>query len=91
MGWIENRVVSIDVYTVIAGNSFLGGYVAGLSLTNDPYEALLYGTVSSSFVVEQFGLPLLMDCTDPLTGEEIWNADIPSRRLKELKQRLGLI
>ncbi|OWZ77996.1 pfkB family carbohydrate kinase superfamily [Cryptococcus neoformans Tu401-1] len=74
-----------------AGNSFLGGYVAGLSLTNDPYEALLYGTVSSSFVVEQFGLPHLMDCTDPLTGEEIWNADIPSRRLKELKQRLGLI
>lgn len=73
-----------------AGNSFLGGYVAGLSLTNDPYEALLYATVSSSFVVEQFGLPLLMDCTDPLTSEEIWNADTPSRRLKELKRRLAL-
>lgn len=31
-----------------------------------------------------------MDCTDPLTSEEIWNADTPSRRLKELKRRLAL-
>ncbi|WVO18168.1 hypothetical protein L204_105871 [Cryptococcus depauperatus] len=70
-----------------AGNSFLGGFMAGLSLTNDPYEALLYGTVSSSFVVEQFGIPFLMDCADPVTGEEIWNADTPSRRLNELRKR----
>lgn len=31
-----------------------------------------------------------MGCTDPLTSEEIWNADTPSRRLKELKRRLAL-
>lgn len=35
-------IVSIGVDIVVAGNSFLGGYVAGLSLTNDPYEGMIH-------------------------------------------------
>lgn len=43
-----------------AGNAFLGGFVAGLKLTDgNPYEAAFYGCVSASFVVEQYGLPRL--------------------------------
>ncbi|WWD07152.1 hypothetical protein V865_005249 [Kwoniella europaea PYCC6329] len=68
-----------------AGNSFLGGYCAGLSLTNnDPYEALLYGTVSASFVIEQFGLPTLTRSD----GIEKWNDDSPQKRLEILRRRV---
>ncbi|WVF67848.1 hypothetical protein IAT40_002609 [Kwoniella sp. CBS 6097] len=68
-----------------AGNSFLGGFVAGLSIAQDPYEALLYATVSASFVVEQFGLPNL----DAHDGEERWNDDSTQRRLEGLRQRMS--
>ncbi|WWC92495.1 uncharacterized protein L201_007454 [Kwoniella dendrophila CBS 6074] len=68
-----------------AGNSFLGGYVAGLHLSDhDPYEALLYATISASFVVEQFGLPSL-SITD---GNERWNGDIPKERVEALRKRI---
>ncbi|KAK8850710.1 hypothetical protein IAR55_004630 [Kwoniella newhampshirensis] len=78
-----------------AGNSFLGGYVAGLSISNDPYEALLYATVSASFVVEQYGLPLLTfeevksDYKDNNVDRELWNDEIPSNRLKVLRNRVS--
>jgi ribokinase len=38
-----------------AGDSFCGGFLVGLRETGDPVEAAVYGTVSSSFVVEGFG------------------------------------
>ncbi|MCC8166228.1 MAG: PfkB family carbohydrate kinase, partial [Planctomycetes bacterium] len=38
-----------------AGDSFCGGFLVGLRETGDAVEAALYGTVSSSFVVEGFG------------------------------------
>lgn len=38
-----------------AGDSFCGGFLVGLNETGDPVQAALYGTVSSSFVVEGFG------------------------------------
>ncbi|WVQ95383.1 hypothetical protein IAU59_002480 [Kwoniella sp. CBS 9459] len=78
-----------------AGNSFLGGFVAGLSIANDPYEALLYATVSASFVVEQFGLPTLSistyDNANNVDGgsREEWNDDSPQRRLEDLRQRMS--
>ncbi|WRT70892.1 uncharacterized protein IL334_007891 [Kwoniella shivajii] len=69
-----------------AGNAFLGGYIAGLSLSDgDPYEALLYATVSASFVVEQFGLPILSQVGD---DKEEWNGDSPYRRLESLGKRV---
>jgi len=38
-----------------AGDSFCGGFLVGLQETGDPVRAAMYGTVSSSFIVEHFG------------------------------------
>lgn len=104
-----------------AGNSFIGGLVAGLKLTNgNPYEATLYGAVSASFTVEQFGLPTLSGspASSPFaapfdaahqsmlpcsvqnashamslrvaTGREMWNSDVPQRRLELLRMRAAV-
>jgi ribokinase len=38
-----------------AGDSFCGGFMVGAQGTGDPIMAALYGTVSASFVIEDFG------------------------------------
>jgi sugar/nucleoside kinase (ribokinase family) len=38
-----------------AGDAFCGGFMVGIALTGDPYEAALYGAVSASFLIEDFG------------------------------------
>lgn len=38
-----------------AGDSFCGGFSIGYFETRDPLQAVLYGTVSASFVIEGFG------------------------------------
>ncbi|ORX40849.1 Ribokinase-like protein [Kockovaella imperatae] len=85
-----------------AGNAFLGGYTAGLSLTNDPYRAALYGTVAASFVVQQLGVPHLSrsniyqqpsSALDPnaeacpMVPTEFWNGDLPPNRLETFTKR----
>jgi len=42
--------------------------------------AVLYATVSASFVIEQYGLP-------PIGLGGLWNGDSPERRVKELQNR----
>ncbi|KAK4687000.1 hypothetical protein P7C73_g3117, partial [Tremellales sp. Uapishka_1] len=72
-----------------AGNAFLGGYAAGLALTDeDAYEACLYGTVSASFVVEQFGLPVLSTTQEGGQENEVWNNEVPLDRVDALRRRL---
>lgn len=44
-----------------AGDSFCGGFLAGLLLTGDPILAACYGTVSASYVVEQVGALSLLE------------------------------
>ena len=44
-----------------AGDSFCGGFLAGLLLTGDPVLAACYGTVSASYVVEQVGALSLLE------------------------------
>ncbi|KAG2118961.1 Ribokinase-like protein [Suillus discolor] len=79
---IDNLMV-VDVTG--AGNSFLGGFAAALSITNgNVYEAALYASVSASFTVQQLGLPHL---TVGSNGVEEWNQDSPHRRLEALRQR----
>lgn len=39
-----------------AGDSFCGGFLVGIARTGDPFQAALYGTVSASFVIEDFGV-----------------------------------
>ncbi|KAG1832922.1 Ribokinase-like protein [Suillus variegatus] len=90
--WIDafwSSAENIDSLTVVdvtgAGNSFLGGLAAGLSITNgNVYEAALYASVSASFTVQQLGLPHL---TVGSNGVEEWNQDSPHRRLEALRQR----
>ena len=37
-----------------AGDAYCGGFLVGLVETGDVFEAALYATVSSSFVIEEF-------------------------------------
>jgi sugar/nucleoside kinase (ribokinase family) len=52
MGVVENLHL-VDVTG--AGDSFCGGFMAGLIITRDFLQASAYGTVSSSFIVESLG------------------------------------
>lgn len=47
--------------------------------------AMFYASVSASFIVEQLGLPRLTQAK--AEGEEIWNGDLPRRRLSILLDR----
>jgi sugar/nucleoside kinase (ribokinase family) len=38
-----------------AGDSFCGGFMVGMALTSDPQQAIKYGLVSSSLVIEGYG------------------------------------
>ncbi|MBO34086.1 MAG: hypothetical protein CMM74_14115 [Rhodospirillaceae bacterium] len=56
--WIDTPAFSTDVIDPTgAGDAFCRGFQVGLSETGDPVEAALYGAVSASFVIEQFGPP----------------------------------
>lgn len=68
-----------------AGNSFLGGLMAGLFLEKeDVLQACLYGSVSSSYVIEQYGLP-------GIDSEGCWNStDKPTERLQAMRTRLAM-
>ncbi|KAI0301807.1 Ribokinase-like protein [Multifurca ochricompacta] len=79
----EERVIDVTG----AGNSFLGGLAAGLTLTNgDVFEAAFHATVSASYTVEQFALPQITRTSGDVRNEE-WNGDSPWGRLQELKAR----
>ncbi|KAH8550093.1 Ribokinase-like protein [Umbelopsis sp. PMI_123] len=66
-----------------AGNAFCGGFCYGYLQNKDIIEAAMYGSVSSSFAIEQVGVPRL-DAT-----EEIWNEGPPAvSRLIELQRRI---
>lgn len=68
-----------------AGNAFLGGLMAGLHLENeDIQQACLYGSVSSSYIIEQYGLP-------SLGKDGTWNGeDKPTDRLEAMRKRLHI-
>lgn len=48
--------------------------------------AVLYASVSASFIIEQEGLPLM----EPDGESWKWNGDSPQRRLSDLRHRTGL-
>ncbi|KAJ7068095.1 Ribokinase-like protein [Mycena amicta] len=81
--WVDAFWSSADEVKVIdvtgAGNGFLGGLAAGLTLENgDIYQAAYYASVSASFTIEQWGLPAI-------SGTAEWNRDSPQRRLEQLR------
>lgn len=46
-----------------AGDAFCGGFLAGMHLTREPFEAALYGTVSASFAIAAPGIGGLLAAT----------------------------
>lgn len=87
-GWVDayhtdaSRVVDVTG----AGNSFLGGLMAGLELyPDDLFTACRCAAISASFIIEQFGLPSLT--SDAATGAELWNGSSPRDRLAEMSAR----
>ncbi|KAI9840261.1 MAG: hypothetical protein M1837_001796 [Sclerophora amabilis] len=67
------------------GNAFLGAYAVGLLETQDDTQAAYYGTVASSFALEQIGPPKKRIHPD---GEELWNDVSVSSRLEEFIARV---
>lgn len=63
-----------------AGNAFLGAFAIGFLDTSSVFDAACYGTVGSSFAIEQIGLPDLKI----VDGEELWNGGHAFSRLNEL-------
>lgn len=57
----ENRVTMVPAYDTVvrdptgAGDAFCGGFAVGLAEMGDPVAAAVYGVVSASFVIEDFG------------------------------------
>jgi sugar/nucleoside kinase (ribokinase family) len=68
-----------------AGNTFLGGFVAGWQKTGDVREAVCYGHVAASFALEQIGLPKL----ETNEGSVVCNGVAVGERLHEYKRQLG--
>ncbi|EPQ66807.1 Bgt-5474 [Blumeria graminis f. sp. tritici] len=81
-----------------AGNSFLGALAVGLARGLDLEEAICWGCVASSFVVEQVGVPTLsspdssgnkMNITIQDGGvEELWNGESVQERLNTYLSRV---
>lgn len=68
-----------------AGNTFLGGFIAGWNRSKDITESSLYGNVAASFALEQIGLPV-----PQISGNrELWNKVDVQERLTEYKLRLA--
>jgi len=84
--WVQSYWTAQDDDKIVdvtgAGNSFLGGLAAGMIISGDMYQAVLYATVSASFIIEQEGLPAVT-----YTPMEEWNGDQPLRRLDALRKR----
>ncbi|KAL7420501.1 hypothetical protein Q5752_004451 [Cryptotrichosporon argae] len=71
------------------GNGFLGGFCAGLLLSDGSMRAAsIYASTAASFVIEQRGLPVLSLSAD---GEELWNGDSPMDRLREMTRRTAVL
>ncbi|KAJ3067600.1 hypothetical protein HDU98_009196 [Podochytrium sp. JEL0797] len=79
--WTDaSRVVDVTG----AGNSFLGGLMVGLEESKgDLVDAARFGAVAASFTVQQFGPPVLTVDKD---GAELWNGEMPKRRLQQLRE-----
>lgn len=81
----ENKVVDATG----AGNAFLGSFAVGFMKAGDHVEAAIYGTIASSFAVEQIGLPKL-EVGGSMISER-WNGSNVYERLGEYKSRLAQI
>ena len=61
-----------------AGDAFCGGFLVGIARTGDPFQAALYGAVSASFLIQDFGVLHSLNVS----------AAEAEKRLHALRQRL---
>ena len=54
-----------------AGDAFCGGFMVGLQETGSAVEAALYGSISSSFVIEGFGAMHALNVTTSEAQERL--------------------
>ncbi|GAA5833361.1 hypothetical protein JCM9279_001503 [Rhodotorula babjevae] len=81
----DGRATGKVVDVTGAGNSFLGGLMAGLVRhPDDLVSAVQCASISASFTIEQFGLAHLSLADD---GTELWNGVDPAVRLDEMRRR----
>ena len=58
----EKKWIQIPIYPTEAvdptgaGDAFCGGFLVGMAKTGNPEQAALYGAVSASFIIEDFGV-----------------------------------
>ena len=62
-----------------AGDAFCGGFLVGMAKTGNPVQAALYGAVSASFIIEDFGV------LHALSVDE----EEAQSRLKKLQEKTG--
>ncbi|KAK6350242.1 hypothetical protein TWF696_006477 [Orbilia brochopaga] len=72
------------VDSIGAGNAFLGALTIGLLETGDMLEAVAYGAVAASYVIEQLGVPELT----VQAGRELWNGKNVRERLEVYEARM---
>ena len=65
-----------------AANAFLGGFAERFQESGDLREGAIYGSVTASVALEQFGLPKL--CISG--GEELWNDVNVSTRIGKFRK-----
>ena len=77
-GYAKKKIVFVNAYhsdTVKdptgAGDSFCGGFLVGYHQTHDLITAAKYGTVSSSFVIEDFGIEPVLHVTKEMAMKRL--------------------
>lgn len=91
--WYSSKTIPKSFDVTGCGNAFMGGFAAGLMARDrlletglSEYEvAAIYGSVASSFVIEQAGMPKL---TCEADGTELWNGCSVQERLEAMRRRI---
>jgi ribokinase len=73
-----------------AGDSFCGGFLTGIRELGDPVEAALRGTISASFVIEDFGALHALDRSGGVAAERLAALRPSVRPLEESPLRANL-
>ncbi len=70
------------------GNTFLGGMALAMARGESVEEACAWGSVAAGFAIEQVGVPALGRDEE---GRETWNCVRVDDRLREFKERIGMV
>lgn len=80
--WVVGVVPDLDIVDATgAGDSYCGGFLAGMKITNNPIISAAYGAVSASFIVESMGAKRPVHYTPELAASRFASlkATLPSR------------